>query len=95
MDEETVKELRSHLSSIEKIITEKCPEAEYIVTIQMDNKEEDEAVDVFYGVKAESSGNLIDMFSNVYELACAENPPQEEFDNFLGGFGIMGASGEV
>ena len=95
MDEETVKEIQSHLRSIEEIIAEKCPEAQYMLTIQMDSKSADEALDVFYGVRADSTSDLIEMFENIFELVCAENPNPEKFKSFLSDFGIMGASGEA
>jgi len=95
MDEETVKEIQSHLRSIEEIINEKCPEAQYMLTIQMDSKSAEEALDVFYGVRADSTSDLIEMFENIFELVCAENPNTDKFNKFLNGFGIMGASGEA
>ena len=78
-----------------EIINEKCPEAQYMLTIQTDSKSAEEALDVFYGVRADSTSDLIEMFENVFELVCAENPNNDKFNNFLNGFGIMGASGEA
>jgi len=95
MNEQTVDELRTHLKAIEKIISEKCPKAEYLVTVQMDNENDDDAMDVFYGVKSDNVNSLIDMFSNVFELIAAENPDPEVFNDFLNNFGITGPSGEA
>tara|TARA_R100000734_G_scaffold13141_1_gene9739 strand:+ start:638 stop:925 length:288 start_codon:yes stop_codon:yes gene_type:complete len=95
MNEQTVDELRTHLKAIEKIISEKCPEAEYLLTVQVENDSDDEAMDVFYGVKSDNVNSLIDLFSNVFELIAAENPDPEVFNDFLNGFGITGPSGEA
>tara|TARA_R100001510_G_scaffold16751_1_gene14117 strand:+ start:315 stop:602 length:288 start_codon:yes stop_codon:yes gene_type:complete len=95
MKEEVVKEIQSHMRAIEEIVTENCPEAQYMFTVQMDSEKEDEAMDVFYGVRADNTSELIEMFENVFELVCAENPSPEKFKNFLDNFGIMGASGEA
>jgi hypothetical protein len=95
MDEETIKGIQSHMKAIEDIVNDKCPEAQYMFTVQMDSEKEDDAMDVFYGVRADNTSELIEMFENIFELVCAENPNPEKFDNFLNGFGIMGASGEA
>jgi len=95
MDEETVKGIQTHMRAIEEIVSEKCPEAQYMMTVQMDSEKEDDSMDVFYGVRSDSAMKLIDMFSNMFELVAAENPNEEEFSDFLKNFGIMGASGEA
>lgn len=95
MDEETVKGIQTHMRAIEEIVSEKCPEAQYMFTVQMDSKKQDESMDVFYGVRADTTSDLIDMFENIFELVCAENPNPEKFKSFLSDFGIMGASGEA
>jgi hypothetical protein len=95
MKEEVVKEIQTHMKAIEEIVTENCPEAQYMFTVQMDTDGEEGAMDVFYGVRADDTSDLIEMFENIFELVCAENPNPEKFNNFLGDFGIMGASGEA
>jgi|TARA_R100000734_G_C3255914_1_gene56026 hypothetical protein len=95
MKEELLKEIQSHIRAIEKIVEKNCPEAQYMFTVQMDSESEDDAMDVFYGVRADNTSELIEMFENIFELVCAENPNPEKFNNFLGDFGIMGASGEA
>ena len=95
MKEETVKKIQSHLKSIEEIIVENCPEAQYMLTVQMDSEKQDDSMDVFYGVRADSTSDLIEMFENVFELVSAENPNPQKFDRFLNSFGITGPAGEA
>ena len=95
MKEELLKDIQSHIKAIEKIVEKNCPEAQYMFTVQMDSESEDESMDVFYGVRADNTSELIEMFENIFELVCAENPNPEKFKSFLSDFGIMGASGEA
>lgn len=95
MNEEVVESIRQHMKDIESLLEKHCPEAQYMMTVQMDSEKEDDSMDVFYGVRSDSPMKLIDMFSNMFELVAAENPNEEEFSDFLKNFGITGPAGEA